>query len=110
MPDGRVFTNPSLIQPGWRLDIPQPTRVVDERADGTWYVVQPGDTLNGIAARFLGQPTRWPEVYALNRSAAGNPNLLRPGMQLHLPLSDRGAASTTSSPTMELGGVGLWPS
>ena len=48
----------------------------------TRYVVQPGDTLSGIAAR-LGVHGGWPSLYAANRHAIGrDPNGLRPGTAL----------------------------
>ena len=49
------------------------------------YVVQPGDTLSGIAAA-LGTAGGWPALYAANRRAIGtDPGLIRPGMILALP-------------------------
>ena len=49
------------------------------------YVVQPGDTLSGIAAA-LGIPGGWPALYAVNRRAVGaDPGLIRPGAVLALP-------------------------
>jgi LysM domain len=49
------------------------------------YVVQPGDTLTGIAAA-LGIAGGWPALYAANRRAVGpDPGLIRPGAVLALP-------------------------
>jgi LysM repeat protein len=49
------------------------------------YVVQPGDTLSGIAARFAVRGG-WPALYAANRQVIGpNPNLIRPGTVVVLP-------------------------
>ena len=43
------------------------------------YVVQPGDTLSGIATA-LGVRGGWPALYAANRAAVGpDPGLIRPG-------------------------------
>ena len=49
------------------------------------YVVQPGDTLSGIAARFAVRGG-WPALYAANRPLIGSdPDVLRPGTVLVLP-------------------------
>src|SRR5689334_806822 len=49
------------------------------------YVVQPGDTLSGIAARFAVRGG-WPALYAANRPRIGSdPNVIRPGTVLVLP-------------------------
>jgi hypothetical protein len=42
------------------------------------YVVQPGDTLWGIAGRFLHEPWRWRDVWQANPGVA-NPNRIYPG-------------------------------
>ena len=61
------------------------------RSGGAGYVVQPGDTLSGIAAA-LGIRGGWPALYAANRHAIGpNPDVIRAGTVLALP----GPASPT---------------
>jgi hypothetical protein len=45
------------------------------------YVVQPGDTLWSIAARFLNEPWRWPQVWQANPGVS-NPNRIYPGDRL----------------------------
>ncbi len=57
---------------------------------GDCYVVQPGDTLSGIARRFLSDAGRWIEIYKLNRHILTDPNYLRPGMELRLPQTQLG--------------------
>ena len=59
--------------------------------------VQPGDTLSHIAHRYLGDATRWPQVYRDNaeriaaaqrmpaRSAMRGPDWIFPGLVLRLP-------------------------
>jgi LysM repeat protein len=49
------------------------------------YVVRPGDTLSGLAAR-LAVRGGWPALYAANRAVIGpDPDVIRPGIVLVLP-------------------------
>lgn len=49
------------------------------------YVVQPGDTLSGIAQSELGDANRWPQIWVLNRDQIGDPDLIFAGQVLTLP-------------------------
>jgi hypothetical protein len=49
-----------------------------------WHIVRPGDTLRGIAERFLGSSERWPEIHKLNPGIA-DPDRIEPGARLRMP-------------------------
>jgi len=65
---------------------PTPVAPPERDADGTpIYVVQSGDTLSGIAGRYLGSIARFNEIYELNRDQMSGPHALKIGMRLRLP-------------------------
>jgi LysM repeat protein len=60
-----------------------------ELADGApdRYIVVPGDTLWGIAGKFLKSPYRWSELWKLNKDEIKRPQLIYPGQVLVLDKS-----------------------
>ncbi|MGH7127475.1 MAG: LysM peptidoglycan-binding domain-containing protein [Planctomycetaceae bacterium] len=70
----------------------------DAPSEGFAYRVGTGDTLSGLAERFLGSSTRFMEIYAANRRVLRNPNALRAGMTIRIPPRRRPAVQTQSSP------------
>ena len=66
------------------------------------YVVVPGDTLWGIAGRFLKDPYRWPDVWEPNKADIKNPNRIYPGNVLVLDRSG-------STPRLRLATVKIDP-
>jgi soluble lytic murein transglycosylase-like protein len=47
--------------------------------------VKSGDTLWSIAQKTMGDGSRWPEIYELNKDLIKNPNLIYPGQTFKLP-------------------------
>lgn len=69
------------------------------------YTVRRGDTLWGIAARELGDPLRWSEIYALNEgrpqpggAVLADPHWIDPGWTLLLPTPTPAPAAPGASP------------
>jgi len=56
------------------------------QVDTREYVVQKGDTLWKIAAKELGSGHRWKYIYELNKERIKDPNKLRAGIRLELPV------------------------
>jgi DNA-binding SARP family transcriptional activator/LysM repeat protein len=88
-PDGATLTDPSVIRPGWTLQIPAPAA---RQAAPDAVTVQPGDTLWGIAERELGDGHRFAEIVDLNQSVTqpdgrrlDDPQVIEPGWVLQLP-------------------------
>lgn len=82
-----VDVTANIIKP--RPAVKRPVAVTPPRpiaAPSRTYKVVPGDTLWGIAQRFLGNGVRWPEIFNANRAVIGaNPNLIFPGQTYRIP-------------------------
>jgi nucleoid-associated protein YgaU len=51
-----------------------------------YYVIQSGDTLSGIAKKFLGNAMDYPKIFEANREVIKDPNLIYPGQKIRIPL------------------------
>ena len=50
-----------------------------------YYTIVSGDTLGGIAAKFLGKGSRYPEIFEANREVIEDPNKIFPGQKIRIP-------------------------
>jgi LysM repeat protein len=75
-----VTTN--LIRP---IPKPKPKAPVVRKAAARQHRVVPGDTLWDLAAKYLRNPLRWPEIYALNRTIIRNPHWIFIGQVFKIP-------------------------
>ena len=62
------------------------------------YIVQPGDTLERIAEKWLGGASEWPHLYQANRSRIKDPNSIKPGLKGCRTLSAIGASPSRRHP------------
>ncbi|MEZ6064422.1 MAG: LysM peptidoglycan-binding domain-containing protein [Planctomycetaceae bacterium] len=75
------------------LSDPLPTPLAVQAVDAESSAVQPqclhtvqaGDTLSGLALRYLGSVARYPDIFEANRNLLETPDDLRLGMQLRIP-------------------------
>jgi nucleoid-associated protein YgaU len=102
--DGSMWVDPKRIDVGWRLDLPPDATAVsgaDHREPTTaptgenTYIVQPGDTLSGIALAELGNAADTDALFAANAGrpqpdgrTLSDPNLIVPGWTIVLPGHD----------------------
>lgn len=106
MPDGSRFTRTGVIQQGWTIAVPLPSRAIEEVDGRTYYVVEDEDTLRGVAARLLGDEAAWCQIFEANRETARlsdgraltRPDLIWPGLRLQLPIVAADGAPPASPP------------
>lgn len=58
----------------------------EQEAKVEYYVIQSGDTLSGIAKRFLGNAMEYPKIFEANREVIKDPNLIYPGQKIRIPM------------------------
>ena len=65
--------------------VEQPQRETTQAPQQSSYTVKSGDCLWNIAKKYLGDGSRYNEIYNLNKDKITNPNLIYPGQVLTLP-------------------------
>lgn len=68
---------------------------------GTEYAIQTGDTLEGLAQRFMGDRAKWRQIADANPGL--NPNALKVGQRIRIPTGG-GASATPASDAASSGG------
>lgn len=63
------------------------------------HVIQPGETLSGLASRYLGSSARYNEIYEANKNVLRSPNDVREGLSIVIPdANSNGADSNGARP------------
>jgi nucleoid-associated protein YgaU len=91
--EGKPFSsNPSpkiqLITPSpANSPAPSDSEIRDTNAQPTQriHIIQKGDTLSSISAKYYGSANQWRKILAANRDNLPNPNRLTPGVKLIIP-------------------------
>ncbi len=60
---------------------------VDDGEGSRWYQVKKGDRYTSIAREQLGDVSRWQAIFELNREKFPDPNRIREGVRIRLPLN-----------------------
>jgi nucleoid-associated protein YgaU len=84
-----LTANPNYVQAGWTIYLPTSCSGYGNTGGsyppaGTYYRVQRGDTLSGIACRYYWNCNYWPIVNA-NPVLHGNANYVQAGWVLYIP-------------------------
>lgn len=70
--------------PGWENEV-----VADLQATSTdvygYYTVVSGDTLSGIAKKFLGSASRYMDIFNVNKDQLNDPDKIKVGQKLVIP-------------------------
>lgn len=80
--------SPSALAPPPAAFVPRPRRPPgwsDKQLQPRSYTLRDGDTLEDVAERFLGSPTRAAEIFESNRALLAAPDLLPVGVTITIP-------------------------
>ncbi|MCZ4603520.1 LysM peptidoglycan-binding domain-containing protein [Streptomyces sp. Lzd4kr] len=127
---GQVFRANGFLQPGWRLQMPDPgevaggfrsllgesTPAADEGSEHV-VTVESGDYLSKIAEEELGDGNDWPQLFDASRGkpqpdglpAITDPDLIRPGQQVTVPGIQPGQKPQEHAPEEESGSTETTP-
>ncbi len=83
-PPAMARTYPGSTGSGYDPGGPADLRGAGRQVQRT-HVVRDGDTLEGLAQRYLGDRGRWPEIFELNRDQVPQPDLLPLSARLAIP-------------------------
>ncbi len=62
-----------------------PEAAAGAEAEPLFYTIESGDTLSKLAAKFLGDPMRYPEIFEANREVIVDPDKIFVGQVIRIP-------------------------
>lgn len=57
----------------------------EDTQDAVFHTVEKGDTLSAIAKKYLGNASRYPEIFEANKPMLTHPDKIYPGQMLRIP-------------------------
>lgn len=66
------------------MTVPEATEEVAEKVE--YYVIQSGDTLSKLAAKYYGKATDYPRIFEANREVIIDPDKIYVGQKIRIPL------------------------
>ncbi len=68
-------------------DLKAPEPAAEEPNESvTFYEIESGDTLSGIAKRYYGNASQYMQIFEANRDIIDDPNKIYPGQKIRIPL------------------------
>jgi len=84
-----TYNPPRRNQPAQRISIPDFDRTAPSPTSEpsvVEYKVEKDDTLQKISKKFYDRYSKWPRIYEANKQRIKNPNFLKPGTVLQIPM------------------------
>lgn len=82
--DANLIWDKIKEHPGWENEVVADIQALNTDIHGI-YTVKSGDTLSGIAKRFLGAANRYPEIFNANKDQLTDPDKIKVGQKLKIP-------------------------
>jgi nucleoid-associated protein YgaU len=83
VPAAKVLAGPVPVQA--TVPVQSRQRQRQDAANYQTYTVRPGDSLSGLAARFLDSAAAWQQLYELNREVIHDPDRIQSGLTIRVP-------------------------
>ena len=77
---GNVQGVSDVIATNLKAPAPPPEQKIE------YYEIQRGDTLSGIAKKFLGNAMDYPKIFEANREVIRDPDKIYPGQKIRIPM------------------------